>query len=74
MTHVPGCTGKKKYGDRAIADSLVENSRHRTGKRLYVYQCVTCHCWHLSGMSLEQHELGMRRHLAGGVHIPERRR
>lgn len=46
MSHVVGCTGKKKYGTEKLAHEVAAASGG--GRPLYPYSCPACGCWHLS--------------------------
>jgi hypothetical protein len=58
--HVNGCTGKKKFSTRALAEEV---ARPRGGRRftMNVYQCRACHCWHLTSWTPEQQERAVAR-------------
>jgi hypothetical protein len=62
VTRVPGCTGKCKYATRELAVEASSNYGARI--KLHTYQCPVCHCWHVSGMSLEE---AKRNHAAAAM-------
>ncbi|HUG50561.1 MAG TPA: hypothetical protein VLZ78_06140 [Terrimesophilobacter sp.] len=49
---VPGCSGKVKYGTRALAEAVVGNQAGRQ----WMYECAACGCWHTSRQSPEEFE------------------
>jgi hypothetical protein len=54
--HVPGCTGKRKFATRELAEHVnatMLGKGHR--EKLYPYQCPHCGCWHTSKQSPEEH-------------------
>jgi len=54
VTHVVGCTGKRKFSTRSMAEENTQRiaARHG-GKVLRAYQCDACGCWHLTSVPPE---------------------
>lgn len=42
------CTSKKKYGTKALAESIAASSNTKLGTALHVYCCQYCHAFHLT--------------------------
>lgn len=47
---MPSCDGKLQYSSKRKARDAGKRSSSRAGIKLYTYQCVTCHQWHLTKM------------------------
>ena len=39
------CIGKESYESKALADKVARR-RKKSGKRVVVYRCACCGCWH----------------------------
>lgn len=50
-----GCTGKRKYATRELADAVnAEMIARGRGKKLHPYLCPHCGCWHHSHLTPEE--------------------
>jgi len=62
--HVPGCTGKAKYGDEGTAlfaiEKMRKSARRAPPKTMNAYRCTQCRCWHVTHWTPEQQEAALR--------------
>lgn len=41
------CEEKNKYS-KSTAEKVRDDVRKKTGKKMKIYQCVVCKCWHIT--------------------------